>query len=102
MMLANMQRFGPGPWGPGRHAFWPLGGLVLWALLVGLLAFVVVMLLKRREAAGPGSTGTGIATPAAAATVPIAPESPIDVAKMRYARGELTKEEFEALKQDLQ
>jgi len=98
-VLANIHRFGPGPWGPGRgHMFWPFAGLLFWALLVGLVVLLAVLLLKRRDDRGPTAPGVTPASPAA----PAAAESPMDVAKLRYARGELTREEFEALKQDLQ
>lgn len=98
--LANIQRFGPGPWGPGRgHMVWPFAGLLFWALLIGLVVLVAVLLAKRRdERDATAAAPVGPTAPAPVSGV----GSPMDVARMRYARGELTKEEFEALRQDLQ
>jgi putative membrane protein len=94
-VLANMGRFGPN--GPGHGLFWPLGGLLMWMVLFGLLAAGMVMLLRRRDGAAGATSGRGPTEPAAQAA-----GTPLEVAKMRYARGELTKEEFEALKADLE
>jgi putative membrane protein len=98
LVLANMGRFMRFERGP----FWPMGGLLvwfLWLVILGLIAFMLLTMLRRRDAAAkvapPAGGPSGDPSPAA-------PMSPLDVAKMRYARGELTREEFEALKQDLE
>ena len=96
LVLANMGRFG----GYG-HPFW-LGGLlvwVLWLMLFGLIGFMLFTMLRRRDA--PGSAGPPASGPSGDPG-PAAPASPLDVAKMRYARGELTREEYESLKNDLE
>lgn len=55
--------------------------LIFWGGLVALIAWGIVKL-----------SGRGNATPG---------HSPLDVAKERYARGEISSEEFEQLKKDL-
>jgi putative membrane protein len=94
MVLANMGHFGPGM-DPRAHLFWPWGGLLLWMLLLGLVAFIAIMLLRRTGGSAASGPPPGT-TPAGEAG------SPLEVAKMRYAKGELTKEEYQALKADLE
>ncbi len=73
-------------WWPFGHGWWFVGGLawLFWiALVVGLIFFIkwVGQQNKARE------TKAG--------------ETPLDVLKMRYAKGEIEKEEFEQKKRDL-
>lgn len=62
-----------------------LGMLVFWVLIIGGVVWLVQSLAR-----GTGSS-------------PILPqgESPLDILKKRYARGEITKEQFEGMKRDL-
>jgi putative membrane protein len=74
----------------GGYGFNPLGlilSLVLWALIISGIVLLVVWLA--RSANGGGSL---IASS----------ESPLDILKRRYARGEVTKEQFDAIKRDLE
>lgn len=79
-------------WGFGYCCRWmlpamPLLGLLLWiALLVG--AGLLLYALWRNLAGGT-------ARPAAH------PDEPLAVLKMRYARGELTREEFQTMAREL-
>jgi putative membrane protein len=87
-----------GPMEPGRmgHSFgwgFPLLGGLFWLLMVGLLVFLIVTVI-RREKAMRHYTAAGL--PAAAG------QSPLDIAKTRYAKGEINKEEYEALRKDLE
>lgn len=73
-----------GAWGTGMMLLNYLTGLLLFGLLV--LAIVAAV----RWAFGPGMQGS------------LSPrESALDMLKKRYARGELTKEEFEATRRDI-
>ncbi len=67
----------------------PLGtiiSLVVWALVIGGIVLLVVWLVRN---ANRGGLGIG------------SNESPLDILKARYAKGEITKEQFDAIKQDL-
>jgi len=59
-------------------------GLVLLAVLVGLAVWGVVALLRHGES-GPADKGDGA----------------MAIARERYARGEISKEEFDQIKKDL-
>ena len=99
LTTANMMWFGrcgPGPF--GHCGVWRPGAAILWLLLLGLLAVLLVMLLRRRDSYPKAGASGGAGPDVAAGPGP----SPLEVAKMRYARGELTKEEFEILKKDLE
>ncbi len=65
----------PGSWMGGWSWFGMGLGLVFWALLIGLVAWIVVSLAQRP--AGPSAP------------------RPEDVLRARYARGEITREEYE-------
>ncbi len=70
--------------------FNPLGAilsLVVWALLIGGVALLVVRLARN-------AGRTAVATSAGPA--------PLDILKTRYARGEITKEQFDATRKDLE
>ena len=71
---------GWGRMGPG------FGGMFMWILLlvaVGLIAYFLVRASKEGNIRGPH-------------------ETPLDLLKKRYARGEITKERYEEIKQDLE
>lgn len=71
-------QYGNGPWG----MMGPYGGIFLW--IAFFVVLVVVIYLAIRWARRPGVG-----------------ETPHDILKRRYAKGELTKEEFEQKKKDL-
>ncbi|MBI4302883.1 MAG: SHOCT domain-containing protein [Chloroflexi bacterium] len=73
-------------WTQGMGWWMVLGGLltiIFWGAIIALIVWVVKKLTER----GGGTVSTG--------------RSPLDIAKERYARGEITKEQFEQLKKDL-
>ncbi|MBI5653110.1 MAG: SHOCT domain-containing protein [Chloroflexi bacterium] len=76
------------------YGFNPLGAImmfVFWALIIGGIVWLVVWLARNANASTIAQRGTTTA----------ANESPLDILKTRYARGEITKEQFDAIKQDL-
>ncbi|MDV2989670.1 MAG: SHOCT domain-containing protein [Dehalogenimonas sp.] len=62
--------------------------MILWVVVIGLIIWGVFSLVKN----GNLNTGGG-GTPAR--------REPMDIAKERYAKGEITKEEFEDIKRNL-
>lgn len=61
-------------------------GWIFWIVIIVLVIFLIVRLTNQK------SNGAG----------KISDETPLNVLKKRYARGEITKEEFESMKKDLQ
>jgi len=55
--------------------------IIFWAGLIALITWIVVKLVRSGQKTSS--------------------ESPLDIAKTRYARGEITKKEFEQIKKDL-
>jgi putative membrane protein len=64
---------------------WGIWIVLFWAGLVALVVWVIARLV-RRGGHEHGSAGR---------------PDPLEVAKLRYARGEITKEQFDQIKRDL-
>ena len=62
-------------------------GWIFWILLIALIIWVVVQLSNRNQS----NQSTNIEEK----------ENPLDILKRRYAKGEITREEFERMKNDL-
>lgn len=84
----------------GFGGLWALGGLVLFAAVVGLVVWAVIVLTR--------SSGRGQPPPPPVAPPlgpPVAPPpprpDPLDILRERFARGEITQEEFETAKRVL-
>ena len=68
------------------HGFGLMGGgfmIILWVLLTALIIFMLVKVINKGGFSG------------------ISSESPLDILKKRYARGEISKEEFEKMKKEV-
>jgi putative membrane protein len=59
--------------------------LVFWGVIIWLVVWGITRLTGDKRTSG----GTGVG------------RSPLDIAKERYARGEITREQFEQIKKDL-
>ena len=89
--LAQTREWGGGPW--GWHYMWGTMGIgmmlfmfVFWILIiVGVIALVRLLWGQRREPHGMFGSG----------------ETAEDILKKRYSRGEIDKEEFEAILRDI-
>lgn len=80
--------FGPGMmgWGFGHGMGWfgPIIMIAFWVVLIIGIVYLIRWIA--------GSTGSGSSS---------GHEAPLDILKKRYARGEISKEEFEQMKKDL-
>jgi len=74
---------GPWGWGPGWWLLGPLMMLVFWGAVI-LLAVGFLRSRCARRAHGSG------------------PDSAMEILRTRYAKGEITRDEFEAMRRDLQ
>ncbi len=74
-----------GFWNNWGHMM-PFGGMFFWIILI-LVILALVMFAKKT---GKGSESQGLKQ-----------ETALDVLKKRYARGELSKEEFKRMKQEI-
>jgi putative membrane protein len=66
-----------------------LGGLLMlafWVLVIGGVIWLVVTLARGSQST-PGASTAG--------------QTPLDILRTRYAKGEITKEQFEEMKRDL-
>lgn len=77
-----------GYWHEGMGWWMLFGGFWMVLFWGGIIALIIWGVKKLTERRGPGSGS-------------IERESPLDIAKNRYAKGEISKEEFERLKKDL-
>lgn len=66
--------------------WWMLWGSILWVV------FIVAVVVVTARLAGDGRRGDTGQPP---------PEAPLDIARRRYASGELSREEFEQIRRDL-
>jgi putative membrane protein len=74
-----MMQWGNFGWGMG---FGWIFMILFWALVIFGIVYVVQAILRRAGRSGPE-------------------ETPLGILKKRYAKGEMTKEEFERMKDDL-
>ena len=91
--------FGPG----GGHESW-VGDLVhvlIVVLVVAALALAIVWLVRRLAGTGGGVTGPALAAPAPAVAAPLALDPAVAALRLRYARGEVSREDFQQAHADL-
>lgn len=62
---------------------WGFGIMLIWLLFIIILSLVVIRALRGHDVLPEGKNAA------------------LDIAKKRYAKGEITKEEFQQLKKDL-
>jgi putative membrane protein len=75
-------------WWDWNHWGWGVGlmmflGVAFWGSIIALIVWAITRLARQGTSPGGGRP------------------SPLDIAKERYARGEINKEQFEQIKRDL-
>lgn len=74
-------------WGDGMMGWWGLGFVFFILFWVAVIWFIVWIVRRATGKGGPGmDTGA---------------KSALDIAKERYAKGEITKEQFDQIKKDI-
>ncbi len=92
-LLGGGMMMGPGMmgwsgYGYGFSPWWGILGIVFWALVIIGVVLLLVWLFRQVQ---PGGVGPGPGAP-----------RPIDILRERYARGEITKEQFDQMRRDLE
>lgn len=94
---STMMGFGWG-WGHGMGWGWMvIGG----ALLLFLLVWAIIMLVRRREHGSMGPMPMCMRMGGMGQPYGDAGDRPLQILKERYAKGEITKEQFDQMKRDL-
>lgn len=73
-------------WPEGFNWFWMFGGIWMIVFWGGLIALVIWAVRKLAGGRGPDTSTR---------------KDPLDIAKERYARGEISRADFEEIKKDL-
>lgn len=81
-----------GGFGYGGMLFGGLLMLLFWVAVVGGAIWLVVALVRGTQSSNRSPIST---------TPPLGGQTVLDVLKLRYAKGEITKEQFEEMKRDL-
>ena len=76
-----------GPYGGGHMMDFGFGGIFMWLIFLALAGFIVYIVMQSRKSGEAGGQPK---------------ETPLDILKKRYAKGDITKEEFESLKKDIE
>lgn len=78
---------GPGGWGPMMHYGFGYGGMFMWIIFLIVVGFLIYFIVQAQKAKGP---------------TPTQAETPLDILRKRYAKGEISKEDFDRMKRDLE
>ena len=77
---------GPWGWGP-MHYGYGHGGMLMWVIILIVLGLLVYFVVQARKTRGQMAAQG---------------ESALDILKKRYAKGEISKEDYERMKKDLE
>ena len=64
------------------------GGIFMWIILIVIAGIIIYFVINQSKTTGNSINLTG--------------ESPTEILKKRYAKGEITKEEFDRLKREIE
>jgi putative membrane protein len=90
MSCAREGDFGPqspGGWGPMMHYGFGYGGMFMWIIFLIVIGLLIYFIVQAQKTKGQSLTQN---------------ESPLDILKRRYAKGEIAREEYERMKKDLE
>ena len=79
-------RQGPGGWRPMMHYGFGYGGMFMWIIFLIVIGLLIYFIVQAQKTKGQTSTQN---------------ESPLDILKRRYAKGEIANEEYERMKKEL-
>lgn len=85
-----MMGFGMGMWGLGVVVM-----LAFWVLVIGGVVWLAMTLVRGNQSVATNNQ------PHALASSTTSSHTPLDILKMRYAKGEITQEQFEEMKREL-
>jgi putative membrane protein len=79
-----------GTWGWGHYGHYGIrnlwyGGIIMWLIFLIIIGVIIYFIINRDKLVKREGD-----------------ETPLEILKKRYAKGEITKEEFEKLKKDIQ
>lgn len=89
-MLLGWGMMGPGMMAWGRYAFYPIGWIVMLVFWVLIIVGIVALVAWLFRSAGP------------LVTAPARPSTALEILKERYARGEITREQYEQMRQEIE
>ena len=85
-MMGHYGNYGGMMNGYGFNSFGAILSFAVWVLIISALVVGCLWLARRVDRRAPKAESG---------------DSPVDILKRRYAKGEITKEEFESIKRDL-
>ncbi|MFO7568858.1 MAG: SHOCT domain-containing protein [Smithellaceae bacterium] len=78
---------GPGGWGSMMNYGFGYGGMFMWIIFVIVVGVLIYFIVQTRKTKGQ---------------TPSQSETHLDILKKRYAKGEISKEDFDRMKHDLE
>jgi putative membrane protein len=78
---------GPRGWGLMMHYGFGYGGMFMWIIFLIVIGLLIYFIVQAQKTKGH---------------MPTQNESPMDILKKRYAKGEINKEDFDRMKRDLE
>lgn len=82
----SLGRQDPSGWWPMMHYGFGYGGVFMWIVFLIVIGVLIYFIVQSQKTKGQA---------------PIQDESPMGILKKRYAKGEITREEYERIKKDL-
>jgi putative membrane protein len=78
---------GPGGWGSMMHYGFGYGGMFMWIIFLIVIGLLIYFIVQSQNTKNKTQTQN---------------ETPLDILKRRYAKGEISSEEYERMKKELE